>query len=84
MDQTVVAVGDNDDVAIGDEVVVVGDGSDAAPTLTELADLTGTLNYELASRVAVRVPRMYVRDGRVVAVEDTFGLREVADVGKAG
>ena len=62
MDQFVVPVGD-DEVRAGDAVVVFGTGADGAPTAQEWADATGTIAYEIVSRVGARVPRSYVRTG---------------------
>jgi alanine racemase len=78
MDQTVVGWSSAVDVEVGREVVVVGDGRGAAPTLSQLAALAGTIPYELATALAPRVPRIYLRHGRVIAVEELTGLRDVA------
>ncbi len=67
MDQVVVG-GCDDSVRTGDPVVVFGDGSDAAPTLSEVARLASTINYEIATGIAQRVPRWYLRDGQPVAL----------------
>jgi alanine racemase len=55
-------------VCVGDEVTVFG----GAPALTaaELAALNGTIAYEIVCAVGVRVPRVYLREGRVVRVRD--------------
>jgi alanine racemase len=58
MDQFVVDVGDAD-VTVGDEVVLFGPGDRGEPTADEWADATGTINYEIVSRVGARVPRTY-------------------------
>jgi alanine racemase len=58
MDQFVVDVGDLP-VSAGDEVVLFGDGRDGAPTAEEWAAVTGTINYEIVTRVGARVPRVY-------------------------
>jgi alanine racemase len=58
MDQLVLDVGD-DDVLPGDEVVLFGPGG---PTALEWAEATGTIDYEIVSRVGARVPRTYVGD----------------------
>lgn len=60
MDQIIVDLGPVCDAAIGDEAVLFGRQGDAEITVTELADLTGTINYELVCRVSARVPRVYV------------------------
>jgi alanine racemase len=59
MDQFVLDVGD-DVVRAGDEVVLFGPGDDGEPTAQEWADLLGTINYEIVTRVGARVPRAYV------------------------
>ena len=59
MDQTVIDLGPECDAAVGDEVVLCGRQGDAEITLTELAGLAGTINYELACGISPRVPRVY-------------------------
>ncbi len=58
MDQFVVPVGD-DPVQPGDEVVVFGDGARGEPTAQDWADATGTIAYEIVTRIGARVPRSY-------------------------
>jgi alanine racemase len=60
MDQLVVDVGD-DQVAAGDDVVVFGSGG---PTVQEWADALGTIDYEVVTRIGVRVPREHVGGGQ--------------------
>jgi len=67
MDQLVVDVGD-DAVAEGDEVVLFGPGDDGEPTAQEWADATGTISYEIVTRVGPRVPRVMVGDAAHDAV----------------
>ena len=45
-----------DDVKVGDEVTLLGGG--IAPE--ELADWTGTNEYEVMTNISTRVPRVYV------------------------
>jgi alanine racemase len=59
MDQFVVSVGE-DTVAVGDEVVLFGDPATGAPSATDWADAAGTINYDIVTRVGVRVTRTYV------------------------
>jgi alanine racemase len=58
MDQFVIDVGD-DEVAAGDEVVLFGPGTAGEPTADDWANAIGTINYEIVTRVASRVPRVY-------------------------
>jgi alanine racemase len=62
MDQIVVVLGADADAAIGDEAVLVGRQGKEEITLTELADLAGTINYELACAISSRVPRLYLNE----------------------
>ena len=68
MDQLMVDVTGLPDVSIGDRVVVFG----TAPALSaqELAQKNGTIAYEIVCAVGERVPRLYLRDDRVVDVLD--------------
>jgi alanine racemase len=55
MDQFMVNVG-RDDVKVGDEVILLGNGI----TAEELADWTGTNEYEVMTSISARVPRVFV------------------------
>jgi alanine racemase len=59
MDQIVVDVGD-DPVAAGDEVVLFGDGSRGEPLAEDWAVASGTISYEIVTRMAPRLPRRYL------------------------
>ena len=59
MDQFVLDLGD-DAAAAGDEVVLFGPGDDGEPTAQDWAEATGTISYEIVTRVGPRVPRVYV------------------------
>jgi alanine racemase len=74
MDQLIVGVFEGSDLRVGDEVTLLGDGSDLAPTADSIAAALGTINYEVATSIAARVPRVYVRGGGVVAIQDLNGL----------
>ena len=68
MDQTIIDVTNIEDVKIGDEVVVFSKGNDGAPTASELASLADTINYEVVCAVSKRVPRVYMKNGKIVDV----------------
>lgn len=65
MDQTMLDVTDIEDVKTGDEVVVFGTGENGEPTADSLAENTGTINYETVCLVGKRVPRLYIKDGKI-------------------
>ena len=62
MDQFVVDLGTNSSAKTGDEVIVFGDGSQGEYTIDEWAKACGTINYEIVTRIGVRVPRIYSRE----------------------
>ncbi|HVF53028.1 MAG TPA: alanine racemase [Actinomycetota bacterium] len=63
MDQFMVDIG-ADEAAIGDVVTLVGTDGDDAITAEELARLSGTINYEITTRIPSRVPRIYIPDAK--------------------
>jgi alanine racemase len=58
MDQLMVDCGD-DDVAVGDEVVLIGAQGSERVTAQEWADRLGTIGYEVVCGIGPRVPRHY-------------------------
>lgn len=64
MDQFVVdlreATGAEPPAAVGDEVVLFGDGTDGGPTAQDWAEVAGTISYEVVTRLGPRVPRVLV------------------------
>jgi alanine racemase len=62
MDQFVVDLGVNSLAKTGDEVIVFGNGSQGEYTIDEWAKACGTINYEIVTRIGVRVPRIYSRE----------------------
>ena len=66
MDQLVLDLGE-DAAQVGDEVVLFGTGEAGEPTAQDWADATGTISYEIVTRVGPRVPRVYVGAAEVGA-----------------
>ncbi len=64
MDQFMVDATDIDDVKIGDEVVVFGNAENAM-SLPEMADIMGTIHYEIMCMLSRRIPRVIIEDGKV-------------------
>jgi alanine racemase len=60
MDLMMLDVSDVPDAAVGDEVVLMGRQGDEEISATELAELAGTINWEIVTRVASRVRRVFV------------------------
>ncbi|MDA4109147.1 alanine racemase [Mycobacterium holsaticum DSM 44478] len=62
MDQFVVDLGPDADVAEGDEAILFGPGTHGEPTAQDWADLLGTINYEVVTSPRGRVVRTYRGD----------------------
>lgn len=58
MDQFIVDVSDAK-IRIGDEVVIFGDGQKGEPTAQSLGESSGSINYEVVTRIGGRAPRVY-------------------------
>ena len=48
---------------VGDQVTVLGDGKDGAPSACDLAGQLGTIAYEILCSINKRIPRIYL-DGK--------------------
>lgn len=65
MDQTVIDVTDIKCRA-GDTVTVIGDGI----TAHDVAKLDNTINYETVCNISSRVPRVYLKDGKIYKITE--------------
>ena len=61
MDQCVVDLGPQSPARTGDSVIVFGPGVSGEYTADDWARASGTINYEIVTRIASRVPRLYNR-----------------------
>jgi alanine racemase len=68
MDLVMLDVTDIPEAREGDEVVIIGEQDGARQTAEDLAAAAGTISYEILSGLRRRVPRRYLRGGRVVAL----------------
>ncbi|MBI9085846.1 MAG: alanine racemase [Desulfobacterales bacterium] len=60
MDLTMLDVGHIPQASVEDEVVLIGHQGEDALTAEDLARHAGTINYEVVSAIAARVPRIYI------------------------
>jgi alanine racemase len=63
-------------VLLDDEVTLLGPQGSGSVDANELAELAGTISYEVLTGVMQRVTRFYSSAGRVVAVQDLAGLHD--------
>ena len=61
MDQFVVDLG-GDEPATGTQAVLFGPGDRGEPTAEDWAQASGTIAYEIVTRIGTRVPRVYVNE----------------------
>lgn len=60
MDQFMVDLSNVENPQIGDEVILYGDGTDGAMTAEDVANMRGTISYEVLTNLGKRLPRKYV------------------------
>jgi len=60
MDQFMIDVTGAGQICTGDEVILIGRQGEQTVTADELADLMGTINYEIVCMISSRVPRIYI------------------------
>lgn len=70
MDQCMIDATEIEDVKIGDEVILFGDGQNNTPHIDEIAEKLGTINYEIVCMISRRVPRVYVKSEEIIEIKD--------------
>ena len=68
MDQCMIDVSAVNNINVGDEVIVFGNGGDKQITLEELAAKAGTVPHEILSLTGNRTPRVFIKDGKIIDV----------------
>jgi alanine racemase len=69
MDQCMVDVTDlSHEVHVGDEVVLFGSQGNESISVDEVASQIGTINYETICVIGKRIPRVYLKDGKICSV----------------
>lgn len=66
MDQCMIDVSKVNNINVGDEVTLFGKASENGVSADCLADTIDTINYEIVCNVARRVPRIYIKDQKIV------------------
>ena len=64
MDQFMLDLGPESSARAGDEVVLFGRSAHGEPSAQDWADATGTISYELITRMSGRLPKIYLGTGR--------------------
>ena len=66
MDQCIIDVTSVNNIKVEDEVIVAGGPADSPVSFDKLAEIAGTINYELFCLIGKRVPRIYIKDGKIL------------------
>jgi len=72
MDQFMVDVSEIEGVSFGDAVTLIGKDGNESISVEELGDLSGRFNYEFICDLGKRIPRVYVKNGKVSEQIDYF------------
>ena len=64
MDQCMIDVTTVNNIDIGDVVTLFGVGDGGSIPIEELADVMGTINYEVSCMIGRRIPRVYIKGGK--------------------
>lgn len=73
MDQFMVDVTHIPEAEEGDLVTLTGRDGTEEITMEEIGGLSGRFNYEFACDLGKRIPRVYVKEGKVTETKDYFG-----------
>ncbi len=79
MDQLMLDVTDVRGVREGDSITVIGADRDEYVSVDELAERNGTIGYEIICSIGERVPRFYVKGGKIVYVKDNIVSYEISE-----
>lgn len=72
MDQFMVDVTDLPDVDYGDKVTLIGFDGDEQISIEELGEIADRFSYEFACDLGKRIPREFIRHGKVIEQMDYF------------
>ncbi len=72
MDQLMADVTNVPDVKCGDEVTLVGTDGGETISVEDISDPVARFNYEVVCLINKRVPRVYVKNGEIIKIEDFY------------
>lgn len=68
MDQLMIKL--NKKVAVGTKVTLIGEQLEEMISVDEVADRLGTINYEIPCMISYRVPRVYLKNGEIITINN--------------
>lgn len=71
MDQCMIDITDiNGDIKVGNEVIILGEQNGLRFNADNFAEIMGTINYEILCMLKYRIPRVYVKNGKIFNVRN--------------
>lgn len=70
MDQCMIDISHIKNAKVGDEVILIGEDGNNKITADEIGELLGTISYEVVCVIGKRVPRVYIKDGKVTKIRN--------------
>ena len=70
MDQCMIDITDVGDVKVGDEVILMGSCGNIKFDAEDIAEILGTISYEVICMISKRVPRVYVKNGEITKIRN--------------
>lgn len=72
MDQMMADITGLEGISEGDEVTLIGRSGNEIITADDLAEIYGTIGYEVICGISRRVPRVYIKGGKVVSIKKYY------------
>lgn len=72
MDQFMIDIDDIPEAKAGTEVTLIGKDGMEQITMETLGETSGRFNYEFACTLGKRIPRVYLKDGRILCTKDYY------------
>ena len=70
MDMCMIDVTDIEGVELGDEVIIMGEEDNIKYNADDIAQNIDTINYEILCSISKRVPRVFIRNGKVIEIRN--------------
>ena len=70
MDMCMIDVTDIEGVELGDDVIIMGEEDNIKYNADDIAQNIDTINYEILCSISKRVPRVFIRNGKVIEIRN--------------
>ncbi|MDD3627270.1 MAG: alanine racemase, partial [bacterium] len=79
MDLTMIDIGKNNSIKIGDEAILIGKSGKKEITAEDIAKKIGTINYNILCSVGKRAPRIYLNQEKLKGFQPIFKRKDITD-----